>query len=391
MIIAAERNSGAGQLDYAVRIQNNVIADLFQSNGGLTFRSNNMGAAGTERLEATVTGNTVKQLGAQALSALYAQIGGQGVGDTGILGLDLHNNVFDVSGSGVFTVIDLDQVASTANYNFPNYLGPTGGAAANAPLASFWKDASHQNTFTVGATGASDVFANQTVGITNSPFGLSVPLMAAPGDGGVEAATQDAPQWQVAGVGDFNGDGLADALVLRSDGLLGVATINGDPATQSHTVGQIGAGWQIAGVGDINGDGTSDILLKHGDGTYQAELIQNNTVAATVDLELVDGELRVATDDAPDTSAADDTAADGRSDSPGRHPRDRYPWERRRSNHPATRVGINPTPRLSRPPIPSSSTTACSARPSSTSWSTPRSRAGATPGCRPTQLAALEA
>ena len=88
--------------------------------------------------------------------------------------------------------------------------------------------------------------------------------------GGVEAA-----QWHVAGIGDFNGDGLADALVLRDDGLLGVGTINGNPATNSHVLGQLGAQWHIAGVGDVNNDGTSDILLKNDSGTYQADLIRN--------------------------------------------------------------------------------------------------------------------
>jgi hypothetical protein len=126
----------------------------------------------------------------------------------------------------------------------------------------------------------------------------------------VEAAPGDVPQWQLAGVGDFDGDGWADALLLRNDRLLGVGTINGDPATDSHILGQLGAGWQIAGIGDINSDGTSDILLRDDNGAYQADLIQNNAVAATVDLALVNGELRVISPSGPDAPASDLTPVD---------------------------------------------------------------------------------
>ena len=65
---------------------------------------------------------------------------------------------------------------------------------------------------------------------------LPTPLLA--GEGGVEAA-----QRHDAGIGDSNGDGLADALLVRDDGLLGVDTINGDPPTDLHVLGQLGAQW----------------------------------------------------------------------------------------------------------------------------------------------------
>ena len=65
-----------------------------------------------------------------------------------------------------------------------------------------------------------------------------------------------------------------------------------------------------AGVGDVNNDGTSDILLKNDSGTYQADLIRNNAVAATVDLVLVDGELRAAPAPGPDAPPSDPAPVD---------------------------------------------------------------------------------
>src|SRR5262249_15624064 len=130
-------------------------------------------------------------------------------------------------------------------------------------------------------------------GTPTAPTNPNALLAAA---GGVDAASPDAPQWQVAGVGDFNGDGLADALLLRGDGLLAAGTINGDPAT---ILGQLEPGWSIAGIGDIDNDGTSDILLQNDDGSYQADLIQDNAIVASVDMVLVDGQWQVVTP--PDT------------------------------------------------------------------------------------------
>jgi hypothetical protein len=132
-------------------------------------------------------------------------------------------------------------------------------------------------------------------------------LMAAPG--GVEATS--VPEWRLVGIGDFNGDGVADVLSLRNDGLLRIDTFNSaGEATNWYIPGQLEAGWQIVGIGDANGDGTSDILLVNSNGAYQANLIQNNAVAATVDLELVDGMLQAVVPAAPDAPPADTTPSE---------------------------------------------------------------------------------
>ncbi|HEX2255175.1 MAG TPA: Ig-like domain-containing protein, partial [Afifellaceae bacterium] len=153
------------------------------------------------------------------------------------------------------------------------------------------------------------------------------PLLAA--EGGVAAASAELKQWQLAGAGDFNGDGSADLLSLRGDGLLRIDAIEGGQITNWHILGQLGAEWQIAGIADLDGDGTSDVLLKHDDGTYQANLVHDNQVAVTVDLALVDGEWQIVsssgteappTDTTPPSDPIADAGGDGGSATPEPHP-----------------------------------------------------------------------
>jgi hypothetical protein len=76
--------------------------------------------------------------------------------------------------------------------------------------------------------------------------------------------------WQIAGSGDFNGDGRDDVLWRRDDGSItdwlgkanGGFTINDSQALQ-----WVPRDWQIAGTGDFNGDGRDDILWRRDDGS----------------------------------------------------------------------------------------------------------------------------
>ena len=71
--------------------------------------------------------------------------------------------------------------------------------------------------------------------------------------------------WSVVGVGDFNGDGMADILWRNNtNGNVAIWLMNGTTVTNSSTAtfGNMPATWSVAGTGDFNGDGKSDILWR---------------------------------------------------------------------------------------------------------------------------------
>ena len=73
--------------------------------------------------------------------------------------------------------------------------------------------------------------------------------------------------WKIRGVGDTNGDGMADLVWQhQTEGWLAVWYMNGTQvtATQFLSVNRVAdTDWQIAGAGDTNGDGKADIVWQH--------------------------------------------------------------------------------------------------------------------------------
>ena len=80
------------------------------------------------------------------------------------------------------------------------------------------------------------------------------------------------PAWRVAGTGDFDGDGTQDILLRNPRGSWRYQTVAAG--------GEVGGGhlprmpraleWRLAGIGDLDGDGSDNILLRHADGRWSA-------------------------------------------------------------------------------------------------------------------------
>ena len=72
--------------------------------------------------------------------------------------------------------------------------------------------------------------------------------------------------WQILGVGDFNGDGMSDVLWRHVGGMVTnwLGTANGSFVNNhANSATLVPTDWQIEGVGDFNGDGMSDVLWRH--------------------------------------------------------------------------------------------------------------------------------
>ena len=93
----------------------------------------------------------------------------------------------------------------------------------------------------------------------------------------VDRLTQN-PVVAVAGVGDFNGDGRDDLLMRHERGSWRYYPMDGQRVgTGSGGVELPDDAW-IDGIGDFNRDGKDDVLLRHGDGLWRIHFMDGRTV-----------------------------------------------------------------------------------------------------------------
>jgi hypothetical protein len=135
--------------------------------------------------------------------------------------------------------------------------------------------------------GTSDILDHQ---IVNGVENLTILTMQ---NGLVQSATSlggVGSDFQVDGIGDFNGDGTADILLHHDTGGvrdLDILTVRDNAVVSFTDLGAIGLNLQVDGVGDFNSDGTTDIALHSDSGstrTYFLDLVSNNTVVASHNL-----------------------------------------------------------------------------------------------------------
>ena len=118
-------------------------------------------------------------------------------------------------------------------------------------------------------------------------------------------------------IGDLNGDGMDDVLLRHVDGRWMYYPMNGRTPIESErgTVAlERSANWQLAGIGDMDGDGNDDILLRNADGRWKGYLMDGKTV---LDSGSITG---LPTDPVWNVAGLGDLDGNGKTDVVLRHP-----------------------------------------------------------------------
>ena len=127
------------------------------------------------------------------------------------------------------------------------------------------------------ASGTTDLVWRHTTDGSTAIWLMNGSRIAASGfPGGVPLA------WQIAGVGDLNGDGKADVIWRNATGTLAVWLMNGVSVTSVGFPGSTSTAFEVAGVGDVNGDGKADLVWRNQtDGSTAIWLMNGTTIAGS--------------------------------------------------------------------------------------------------------------
>ena len=223
----------------------------------------------------------------------------------GSIDLGTHPGNYQIAGVGVFTGDGTDDVLWT---------GTSSGQVQtdiwelnNGQWAASVSPGSHPAGYQVAGIG--DWTGNGTDGIlwydssngdvdewqlSNGQWAGSVDLGSHP------ANAPDGASYQIAGIGDFTGNGIDDVLwtSVNSDGT--VATDIWELGSNGQWINSVSpgshpAGSQVVGIGDFTGNGTSDILWQNpATGDVDEWLINNDKWAGSIDLGTHPGSHQIA-------------------------------------------------------------------------------------------------
>ena len=107
-------------------------------------------------------------------------------------------------------------------------------------------------------------------------------------------------QWQVTGVGGFNGSDTSDMILREDSGTLAgsfeVYDISNNNITNSAAMGQVGMEWQVSGFGDLSSrPGETDMLMRNSNtGAFEIYDISNNQITSAASMGQVGLEWSVA-------------------------------------------------------------------------------------------------
>ncbi len=111
-----------------------------------------------------------------------------------------------------------------------------------------------------------------------------------------DALSQFGSEWQLAGLGSFDGTDTTDMLLRDNTGAFLVNDINGNNAVGAAYLGQVGMEWSVAGFGAFSSrSGETDMLMRNSNtGQFEIYDISNNTITFAAPMGQVGLEWSVA-------------------------------------------------------------------------------------------------
>ncbi len=180
-----------------------------------------------------------------------------------ITGVDIASFTFSLTGSALsFSGGSMALGSGVAGRLYAKPLGPSG-----AVELSLQQSAAYAARVDFNGDGRSDILWRHDNGLlTNWLAGSNGRLTA----NFANSANSVSGDWQVAGIGDFNGDLRSDILWRHGSGQITdwLGTPNGSFAENfANSANSVSTQWRVVGIGDFNGDTRSDILWRHDNGS----------------------------------------------------------------------------------------------------------------------------